>query len=177
MSDKPVEFQMTTARPVVVSYPHGEEPTPLHPNGILAGFVTESPSPEIAYAFHPGGRILRYADGGEFDERKAKRELKRRDEIAEAAANGDAAAVATVKAARKRSTGSGRGGTSRKASRAALNAAAAQDAAESLTAVHRVEGEQPTPTEAETARADTEAIAATDESARAAAEAEASLNE
>lgn len=159
-------FSLTTAKPVIVSYPHGEEPTPLHPSGIPAGFVTESPSPEIAYAFHPGGMILRYADGSEFNERKAKSELKERDEIVTAAETGDADAVAVVKTAYKAVKGSKTGGRSRKASKAALNAQAALEAAQPRTEAFGVEPGFD---------ADAAVMNASEQSAVAAAEAESSL--
>lgn len=75
-------YPMTTAKPVFVYYDHDVEPDELHPAGMPAGFTAESPSPEIAKRFHPHGRILRYADGSEYNDRKATAELRERDKLA-----------------------------------------------------------------------------------------------
>lgn len=73
---------MQTAKPVFVYYDNDVDPDDLHPAGVSAGTTYESASPEVAMQFHPKARILRYADGMPYDSRKAKAELKSRDESA-----------------------------------------------------------------------------------------------
>lgn len=70
------EDEPTTVKPVIVHYDTYAEPDELHPAGVLAGTTYEAPSPEVAYRFHPKGRILRYADGSEFNANKAKRDIR-----------------------------------------------------------------------------------------------------
>lgn len=73
-----------TAKPVVVSYPVGAEPSELHPTGIPAGTRTESPSPAIAREFHPEGLIVAYSDGAPYEKAMATRDINSASETPKA---------------------------------------------------------------------------------------------
>lgn len=64
-------------RPVVVYYDTDVAPTELHPAGMSAGTMYESPSPQVAYEFHPDARILYYVGGAPFNDRKVKAAIKK----------------------------------------------------------------------------------------------------
>lgn len=79
---------LTTQRPVFVIYDDDVAPDELHPSGMPRGFQCESPSPDVAKQFHPHGRIMRYADGADYDARavaREKREQAEADELRAAA--------------------------------------------------------------------------------------------
>ena len=101
---------MDTEKPVIIVYQTDTEPTADHPNGHLSGETYEVRSPEAAMVVHPDARILRYADGSEYSEAKAKRDIRERDRVAESETQGKAAkkaASASKKAARTQDTKSG----------------------------------------------------------------------
>ena len=63
---------LTTVRPVFVQYQRDVD-------GFLSGATFEVPTPEQAWATHPNATIIRYADGGDYSDAKARREVRERD--------------------------------------------------------------------------------------------------
>lgn len=105
----------TTQKPVFVYYDADAAPDDLHPSGIVAGTTFESPSPAVARQFHPKARILRYADGGEYNHRKALAEIRALEKENAPAETDDTAVVEPVaKPSRSRSTTSSKSKTGSK---------------------------------------------------------------
>lgn len=132
----------TTLRPVMVNYTHDAEPDALHPNGVRAGSVFESASPELADTFHPKATIIRYADGADFNRRAYLKEVRERDEPTTAevrredakrddSRSTDTAKAKSAKGSQSRSGARSTAKTSAKASDTAKKPTAAQKAAQS----------------------------------------------
>lgn len=69
----------STIRPVIVRYQETVPPSNDVPAGYREGATFEVVSPEAAWTVHPNATILRYADGDEYKQRAAKKEVRERD--------------------------------------------------------------------------------------------------
>lgn len=74
-----VMVTMETAKPVIIRYTEDVPPTPDHPAGMFRGQTFEVATPEQAWAVHPAATIVMYADGTEYSDTAARREVKARD--------------------------------------------------------------------------------------------------
>ncbi len=75
-------MELQTARPVIIRYMTDVAPSDDHPAGVPAGYSGEVATPEQAWAIHPEATIIRYTDGADYDQRKARREVNARNKAA-----------------------------------------------------------------------------------------------